>query len=1068
MQVWQGVAPLYEPRELADILFTEKYPFEHAQKILTEAGITDPAKAEKNLQLLAGRGAGYEAFCAILPSIMQTLQNVADPDAALNSWERLIGALRDRKSHYEYLGKNPHKIAILLGIMGTSQYLADILIRRPHLFYETLGDDTWEEAIDMESLKAAVSSALNDASDLDAQVAALRDFKQRQMLCIGARDICNRTNLEQTLNETTMLADVCVQTAFEIAAAGVRRRFGKAMETVDGETREASAVVLALGKLGGRELNYSSDIDLMFIYSHDGETRADDNGAGKTESINNQQYFSKLAERCIDILTRITDQGHLFRVDMRLRPMGSKGPLTSSLNSHLDYYEFYGEAWERQALLKARPIAGDFELAARFAKELRPFVYPKYLDYKGIREIQDIKRRIERGVEREGLTQSEVKLGLGGIRDIEFTVQFLQLLNGGKHPELRTTNTLEALNALKKLEYISTTEFIMLNDAYRFLRIVENRLQIMQNRQLHVLPSNPEGVEVLARGLGLGGSDRRSARETFEREYALHTGNVRRLFDKFFGKVFDGAERTSPIVDLILNPEPTEDEIERTLSYYGFKNFTSAYGNLRLLAWGSAVSSHPSRARDSFCSISPILFQHLARSPDPDMALNNLQRCIAALGAPSAFYEILSGNTKCIELLVTLSSYSDHLIRLLINDPGVIDFLLSTRMLEEESSYALIDKALTKFLNINPDFYESIQRFKNGEILRISLRNILGLATIAEVTHELSSVAEVMLARVYNHCLEEHIIRYGQPVGVDGSASTMSILGMGKLGGHEMNYASDLDVVFVYSSDGQTTGGTSQPIPCQQFFITLAATVMKKISELNPHGYLYKMDARLRPDGEQGILAVSLDSFLDYHRRKSAIWEKRAMTKLRGVAGDAALGRQLENFTTQLIYSPNFFSSSVVEDAVIMLKKIIENAENETHKGKGIKNAEGGIIEIEFLVQLLQLKHGPRIEKLRSTNTMHALEALGSEGIIPRKTNDDLTAALVFFRRVENRLRLMHNRSLNELPADRDALDKLALRLGMTSAAHQRPGEILMDTIEAYIARAHRVFEKQIEELRNN
>jgi len=1045
----------------AELLLSEDIPFEQASRILSDAGIADPVKADKNIQLLAGRGSGYEAFCKILPHALRRLSEVADPDSALNDWERLVAALRDRRSHFEKLLKSPETLDVLLNITGASQYLAEILIRRPQLFHETIENDKWRAPLDDEALRSDLAAQLAEGSDYDAKLAILRDFKQRHMLGVGARDICGSADLEQTLKEMTSLADACVQAALEIAETEVQKRYGAPTAAGDTATR-ASIVVIAFGKLGGRELNYSSDIDLMFIFSHEGETLPKDGG----ESVSNQEYFAKVAEKCIDLLARHTELGHLFRVDMRLRPQGSKGPLVSSLDAHLYYYESFGEVWERQALLKARPIAGDKELGRRFFKEMRPFIYPKYIDYRGIRELQGLKRRVERRVEVEGLTLTEVKLGRGGIRDIEFTAQFQQLLNGGRHSELRVTNTLEALGALERIGQLSQAEHESLVEAYRFLRRLENRLQILHNRQAHVRPSGEKEIETLSRGLGYRRSGRLSASEAFERDYSRHTEKVRGLFDKFFGKMFAGTKRVSPVVDLILNPEPTEAEVESTLGHFGFADCAAAYENLRLLAEGSASSPHPSRARYFFSNIAPTLLQSLEQSPDPDMTLNNVQRCVAALGAPSTLYEVFSSNPKALGSLVALSSYSDYLIRLLVSDPGVIDFLLSTRILEEESSLGKIGKALGEFVVINPDFFEAVQRFKNGELLRIGLRDTLGLAGIAEVTRELSYVAEAVLARVYGRYLEEHISRYGEPRGSDGSPSAMAILGMGKLGGREINYASDLDVVFVYSMEGQTTGGSSDSITCQQFFASLAARLMKKMAELNPYGYLYKMDARLRPDGAQGLLAISFDSFVEYHRHKGALWEKRAMTKQRAVAGDVALGKRLADFTRGTIYDAGFFSTSVVDDAVMMLDKIIEAVEDEDREGIQIKNAEGGIVEIEFLVQLLQLRHGPGAGWLRTTNTMEALDLLVENEFISRKAHEDLSATLALLRRVENRLRLMHDRSLNELPSDPDALDKLALRLDVTGSAHQSPGEALGATIESYINRSHRVFEKQIERFR--
>jgi glutamate-ammonia-ligase adenylyltransferase len=1051
-------------KELAEIFFTERAPFERVRDLLSEVGVADAVKASKNIQLLAGGGESREIFLRILPEALDELLEVADPDMALNNWERLVDVTRDREKHFGYLLRNPLALRTLLRVLGTSQYLADILIRRPHLFEHAIASALWRDPVDPTSLQADLTRRMEAAPDHDSRIAALREFKQVQMLRVGARDICGMADVERTLKETTMLADVCVTAGYEMAQAEVNKRFGTPMAAENGAPSQATGVVLALGKLGGEELNYSSDIDLMFIYSHDGETRPplDPDGTG---SVTNNQYFAKLAERLIDVLARVTEEGHLYRVDMRLRPMGSKGPLVGSLESHLNYYEIFGETWERQALLKARPVAGDTYLGLRFLGEIRPFVYPRYLDYRGIREIQDLKVRIEREVDKRGHTLTEVKLGRGGIRDIEFTVQFLQLLNGGKHPELRGTNTLATLKTLEKTGYLSPAECGALVDAYKFLRKLENRLQIMQNRQLHVLPSRDRDFEVVARSLGYRPRDGQAAGEYLAAEYKRHTEKVRELFNKFFGKMFAGAGRASPVVDLILNPEPAPEEIDETLGRHGFKNPARAYENLKQLAEGTTSASNPARTRNFFCSIAPVLVQHLQQSPDPDMALNNLQRCIAALGAETTLYEILAANPKSIELFVALSSYSDHLIRLFVNDPGVIDFLISTRMLEEESSLAHIDKALGRFIEINPNFYESVQRFKNGELLRVGLRDILGLADVAEVTRELSSVAEAMLSWVYRNCLAEHTARYGEPIANDGSLAAMSILGMGKLGGREINYASDLDVVFVYSSDGQTTGGASEPVSCQQFFVTLAAQVMKKLGEVNPYGFLYKVDARLRPDGEQGMLAVSADSFIAYHREKSALWEKRAMTRLRPVAGDMGLGERLRTFLHSIIYSPDFFSKDVVRDAVELLNKIFEAEHAQERAGVHIKHAQGGIIEIEFLVQLLQLKHGPTSETLRTTNTLEALEALFDAGHLSRQCRDDLTAGLVLLRRVENRLRLMHNRSLDELPTDPESLDKLALRLGTAGTADRSPGEVLLDMIETYISRTHRVFEERVREL---
>ncbi len=1057
---------MQEHERLAEILFTEKVPFEEVRRVLLEAGIQDPLKADKNIKLLAGNGASYDKFCLLLPHALNQLKDVADPDMALNNWERLAEVLRDRENHFQFLLNNPSVLGVLLKILGTSQYLSDILLTRPHLVSEIMQTESSKSLVDAAALQAELSDLLDSVPDYAAKLTALREFKHRKMLHIGMRDICGWADVEETLRETTSLADVCIQAAFGAASSEVSQKYGEPVAG-SGSNETAAVVVFALGKLGGNELNYSSDIDLMFMYSSEGETRP---VAGGGQPVNNHEFFSKLAEKCIDLLGRATEQGKVFRVDMRLRPMGSKGPLATSLESHLDYYEIFGETWERQALLKARPVAGDMQLGQQFLKEIRPFVYQKYLDHRGIREIQNLKSRVEREVERNGQTLSEVKLGRGGIRDIEFIVQFLQLLHGGKNPQLRGTSTLAVLRNLENIEYLAPTECTSLIEAYRFLRRLENRLQIMQNRQLHVLPQDAREIGILARSLGYRADGAKSAADVFLADYRRQTGKVRDLFNKFFGKLFEGDERISPVVDLIMNPEPDEEKIRVVLSRHGFQDTAAAYENLRLLADGPPHLPFTARARTFFSSIAPLLVQHLSQSPDPDMGLTNLQRCIAAMGTPSNLYEVLAASPKSIELFVALSSYSDYLIRLFVNDPGVLDFLMSTRILEEESSRDHIDKAVGRFLEINPNFFESLQRFKNGEILRIGLRDVLGLADIVEVTRELSSVAEVMLDRVYRQCLSEQIARYGEPRSSEGEPASMAVLALGKFGGREINYASDLDIVFVYSADGQTSGDSAsgasgESISTQQFFNMLAARVMAKMSELNPHGYLYKMDARLRPDGEQGVLAVSADAFINYHRTKGALWEKRALTKLLPAAGDLALGERVQHSIHSIIYAPDFFSPDVVSDATTMLEKIFENARAEERDGVEIKNAEGGIVEIEFLVQLLLLKHGALLPELRLTNTLEGLEALQRTGRLSHQAHDDLNAALLFLRRIENRLRLMHDRSLNELPAESDALNKLALRLNIRAASDREPGEMLLDTLHLHIHRSHRIFMELMKDL---
>jgi [glutamine synthetase] adenylyltransferase / [glutamine synthetase]-adenylyl-L-tyrosine phosphorylase len=1047
--------------------------------------LRDPGRGRRNLSALAAH-LGPVSYGEVMPIVARLLPRTPDPDMALNNFERLLAQPAVRNYIPYLLESRSRGLDAVLHLLATSQFFADTLIAYPE-FLETVRSPPRRNPSTAE-LTSALAEEVDACADDAAVLRTFRRFRHRHTLRIGINDVIRDRPLEEVTRELSRLADACIEVALRHAQSGVAARFGS---PAGPEGRTARLTVLAFGKLGGDELNYSSDIDLLFVYDHDGQT------VGRRGGLDNSEYFARVVSDVVRLLSAHTDRGFAYRVDLRLRPEGIRGPLVRSMASTLSYYDTMGRTWERQALIKLRHVAGDGELGREFLAAIETFVYRKYFSFAEINEVKALKRQMEqRGYlsSRESHAPVDVKTGRGGIRDIEYAVQFLQLLNGGDLPAVRQRNTLLALESLEIAGCLSSQETYILADAYRFLRKTEHRLQLLFDLQTHRLPVSQEELRKLARRMGYqerrqaesvvatsdskGENDSRSVAHTpgstetavlFPQkrspldESAPPVLDARNLLvdplDQFLKDLYDktaldqtilnhllhqafadadGLETGEPEADLVLHPDPDESVVRGVLGRYPFRDPLKAYGNLSQLARESVPFLSSRRCRHFLASIAPQLLRAVAETPDPDEALTQLERVSASLGAKAVLWELFSQNPPTLKLYVELCAGSPFLSGLLINNPGMIDELLDSLVLNQPRTAEELRAELAELCRGASDPEPILHSFQDKEFLRIGVGDLLGKADVRDTTAALSDVAETLLDRVVELVEPEVRERWGVPVFPIDEEPTASnrqssivnrhcrhaLLGLGKLGGREISYHSDLDLLLIYESDGVTTRGE----PNSLYFTELAQKIIRAMSRMGPMGRLYSVDMRLRPTGKSGSLVLPLAEFRRYFDGPACqLWERQSLGRARVVRGDPPFAEEVSvALRAAMLGQP--WSSALVDELCGMRRRL-----ESTAGPRSLKRGAGGIMDVEFVVQLLQLKYGRDHPQILRPNLWDALDAMETAGLLADLEAAHLRAGYSFLRLVEARLRIVTDRPLTEVPEGAEDCAKLARRLGFES-----------------------------------
>jgi len=988
-----------------------------AAQWLRSLGVEDIGRAHANLVAMATSGLTLDLLAVICGQLAEHLGGCPDPDMALNNLERFVAAARSRLSLGAFFQRDVTALPILLQIFSISQYLSDLLITDPESFdllHLSDGRPVARQVL-INDLVAEV-----DALDHDqAVLQALRRFKHRETLRISYGDIVREQSLQTVTAQISYLADAILEAALRFARRKLCQKHGTPQK-VDGEP--ARLVVLGMGKLGGVELNYSSDVDLIFLYDADGQTD------GRRPLANNE-FFGRLAREIVRLLTEMTDLGCAYRVDLRLRPEGRRGPMVISVENALQYYDFRGRTWERQAYIKARPVAGHLPLGYDFLNRLRPWVYRRYLSRADISGIKALKRRIEQRTRREGADARNVKTGHGGIRDVEFVIQFLQLLNGAHLPALQTGKTLEAIAQLETVGCLNNLERSLLEENYSFLRKIEHRLQTMFDLQTHLLPTQTDELRKFALRMGYVDTPQETALETFEADYQSKTALNRRILNHLLNDAFSDDAETEAEVDLVLDPDPPDEQIREVLGRYPFRDVTSAYRNLMALGEENIRFLSTRRCRHFLAAIAPELLRAIAATPDPDSTLVNLDKVSASLGGKGALWELFSFNPPSLRLYVELCAYSPYLSALLTSNPGMSDGLMDSLVLDRLPTRESLRRTLADLCRAAEDIDPILHSFKNDQQLRVGVRDILGREDILATAGTLSDIAEICLAQITAQQYEKLFEKFGRPVVANGPRAgetcEMVILAMGKFGGREMNYQSDLDIVFLYEAEGETVqppdSDRGETTTNQHFFSELAQQIIKVASRQSAYGQLYKVDARLRPTGKSGPLATSLPAFGRYFAEgKGQLWERQALCKARVVYGSPRAARAAVATVGRAAFD-HLWHPEYAQQIRHMRHRLEEAA------GRGsIKRGLGGMVDIEFLAQMLQLKHGRSSPRFRTPSTLLALTALHQAGHVSLEDYGFFTRCYRFLRTLESRLRLIGVTARDKLPDEPTELARLA------------------------------------------
>jgi len=929
-----------------------------------------------------------------------------------------------------------------------------ILAASPHLASIVIGDpEAWEEVrlgegrpVKRSAVIAELAAEVAMVTDLDTVMAILRRFKRRETLRIAYGDIVAGQRLEVVVAQISHLADALLAAALEAAWRRIAQQRGEPRDTA-GEP--AGLAVMALGKLGGVELNYSSDIDLVFVSSGDGRTDGPRPGS-------NAEFFERVVRETVRLLSEPTDLGIAYRVDLRLRPHGSSGPVVMPIEAMLQYFDTLGRTWERQAWIKARVAAGSQELGERLLAELEPWIYRRWLTRADISGIKALKRRIEQRAIHEGDNERDVKVGKGGIRDVETTIQFLQLLSGGDTPEVRTGNTLEAIRRLAGAGGLTDKEREVLERTYTLLRTVEHRLQILFDTQTHALPESAAAREALA--VRMGHPTGSVGLAAFNRDLQEATRLNRTILDHLLHDAFPGDEEPEPETELVLDPAPAESRVAVLLGRHGFRDTAAAYRNLSSLGEEKVRFLSTRRCRHFLAAIAPRLLKAIASTPDPDTTLVNLSQVSESLGGKGVLWELFSFHPRSLDLYVRLCASSPYLSGILVGNPGMIDELLDSLLVGRLPTPDELRVMLTDWCRGAVDPEPILHAFKASQQLRVGVGDILGKQDVTATTRTLTGVAEAVLAWLVANEEAKLVERLGEPmVGVGervGQRAGIVVLAMGKFGGQEMNYHSDVDLVFLYDHDGSTfpsrrTRRSTETTTNAHFFGTLAQRVMKAATTFGPHGRLYDVDSRLRPSGKSGAAAISLDAFEQYFAEggPAATWERQALTKARVVVASPAARQRAEAIIRRAAYGHSWHSDAI--RAIHAMRYRME----EGAASLNLKRGPGGVVDIEFVVQMMQLMHGEADPSLQTTETLAGLVALHAAGHLGDESFEFFETAYRVLRSIEGRLRLLNATARHEFPSSLDEQQKLAHLLG-----YERP-ELLEEDVRQLTARTREEFE---------
>ncbi|MBT3238966.1 MAG: bifunctional [glutamine synthetase] adenylyltransferase/[glutamine synthetase]-adenylyl-L-tyrosine phosphorylase, partial [Rhodospirillaceae bacterium] len=884
---------------------------------------------------------------------------------------------------------------LLEGIFGNSPYLSKSAAQEPGFFCRVLEDGpepAFQEALDM------VSGIETARLSYDKLATTLRQAKRRAALAIGIADITNQWPLEKITRALSDFADTAVSSAvshllLEADSAG-------AFELADRNNPEQGSglVILGLGKLGSHDLNYSSDIDLIILY---------DTERIKTERPDElQTAFVRLTRNLVKLLDERTADGYVFRTDLRLRPDPGSTPPALSVLAAVTYYESIGQNWERAAMIKARPIAGDRDAGAAFLEWLVPFIWRKNLDFAAIQDIHSIKRQIDahHGGENMKVAGHNVKLGRGGIREIEFYAQTQQLIWGGRSTDVRAASTEQALQALTDSGQVSPQSLTDMISAYRFLRRVEHRLQMIDDKQTHSLPEDPDALNDIALFLGYDSIGE------FAPDLTGHLQNV----ETHYAKLFDDAPSLGAADDISGNLVFTGGDIDpdtiSTLERLGFTNGEAVDETVRGWHHGRYRAMRSSRSRELLTELLPVILKAFSVTPDPDATFMRFDEFLSRLPSGVQLFSMFYSNPGLLDLVAEIMGGAPRLAEHLSRRPQVLDSVLTADFFEppppREAMVLELDMVLGPCRDLE-DILLTTRRWAHDRRFHIGVQSLTGKLGTSETAHALSDVADTCIARLFQHVHEDFASRHGQVSGAD-----MAVIAMGKLGSRELTSESDLDLIFVYNNPEQTEASDgNKPLVASQYFARLGQNLISALTAQTSEGDLYEVDMRLRPSGTAGPIATSLQAYRQYNQESAWTWEQMALTRSRMIAGSPELGQAIDSIVGDTLMRERD-PDQLLTDVADMRRRI--DREHHTEFIWDVKHLRGGLVDVEFISQYLQLRHAHADPEVLSANTRNALEKMTERGILDKSVADDLIEACDLWRGLQVMLRLTIPRELRK------------------------------------------------------
>ncbi len=921
-------------------------------------------------------------------------------------------ALRSRvEQHWQQLSEKCAEFAIpserhaeIARVLALSDFVAQSLIRDPQLLPELINaGDLWrsyEEAEYAQALQQSLDGCLNE----NQLGEILRRYRRREMVRIAWRDLAGHADLQETTNDLSALADACINNALEHLYRWHCELWGTP-HSADGEPQQM--VVLGMGKLGARELNFSSDVDLIFSYVDDGETHG---GRGAT----NQEFFIKLGQALIRSLDAATAHGFVFRVDMRLRPFGEASALAISFDAMEEYYQVHGREWERYAMIKARVVAGDQEAGKELLSRLKPFVYRKYIDFGAFESLREMKTMIAREVQRNGMDDN-IKLGAGGIREVEFIGQAFQLIRGGREPSLQIRPILPVLAQLRELDQLPSFVADELINAYTFLRNSEHRLQEFAEQQTHKLPGDEPGRLRLAFGMGFADW------AGYEKALRGHMCRVHEHFEQVFAAPqTDHAESDELDLRGVWLGVLDETTSLAALQQIGFTDTAEALRLLQAQHRSRAYLNMSAQGRNRMDQLMPLLLGAVGATDAPDQTLQRVLQLVEAIGRRSAYVALLVENPMALSQLVRLCAASPWIANQLGRNPHLLDELLDPRTLYAPPGGDAIREDIRQRLNhLDPEDMEGqmevLRRIKQAAVLRVAAADIVEAVPLMVVSDHLTEIAEAMVEAAFDLAWQHLTARHGRPQCGDERVCDrgFAVIAYGKMGGIELSYGSDLDLVFLHSeeSGGRSTNG-EKPVENGVFYARLAQRMIHILNTSTPAGILYEVDTRLRPSGASGLLVSNVDAFADYQRQHAWTWEHQALVRARFICGDSGIAEAFSEIRAEILGQQR--DSETLRSEVREMREKMRKQLSKAEAGKfDLKQDPGGIADIEFMVQygVLAWSHD-HVELLQFSDNIRLLELFAGCGLMARADSEMLCDAYRAYRRRVHRLTLQERKAV--------------------------------------------------------